>query len=63
MFQDAYDAAFRKTFDPKEMEIAFLSQAREGEELTILSREEKSAVYLAVVLADGRLVSVAMLGK
>ena len=63
MFQDAYDAAFWKTFDPREMEISFLSQCREGEELTILSREEERAVYLAAVHADGKLASVALFGK
>ncbi len=53
MFQDAYDAAFRKTFDPKEMVIFFLPQCREGEELTTPSREEEGAVYLAAVHTDG----------
>ena len=63
MFQDAYDAAFWKEFDPKEMEISFLSQCREGEELTVLSRTEKDAVYLAAVHADGNPAAVALFGK
>jgi hypothetical protein len=53
VFQDAYDAAFRKTFDPKEMEISFQPQCREGEELTIPSREEEGTVYLPAVHTDG----------
>ena len=63
MFQDAYDTAFWKAFDPSEMEISFLSQSREGEELTILSRTENNAVFLAASHADGSLASVAMFGK
>ena len=63
MFQDAYDAAFWKAFDPTEMEISFFSQCREGEELTILSREEESAVYLAALHADGKLASAALFNK
>jgi len=63
MFQDAYSAAFWKAFDPREMEISFLSQCREGEELSVLSREEESAVFLAAVHADGKLASVAMFSK
>ena len=53
VFQDAYDAAFWKTFAPKEMEIFFLPQCREREELTILSRKEEGAVYVAAVHTDG----------
>ena len=60
MFQDAYDAAFWKTFDPKEMEIAFLSQALEGEELTILSKQNKNEISLAAIHSDGKIASVAM---
>lgn len=63
MFQDAYDAAFWKAFDPTEMEISFFSQCREGEELTILSRKEESAVYLAALHADGKLASAALFNK
>ena len=63
MFQDAYGAAFWKAFDPTEMEISFFSQCREGEELTILSREEESAVYLAALHADGKLASAALFNK
>ena len=60
MFQDAYDATFWKMFDPKEMEIAFLSQALEGEELTILSKQNKNEISLAAIHSDGKIASVAM---
>ena len=63
MYLDAYDAAFWRAFDPREMEITFLSQCREGEELTVLSREEEAAVRLAAVHGDGSLASVALFGK
>ncbi len=53
MFQDAYDAAFWKTFAPNEMVISLPAQCREGEELTILSRKEEGAVYVAAVHTDG----------
>ncbi len=63
MFEDAHDAAFWKAFAPREMEISFLSQCREGEELTVMSRTEENAVYLAAVHADGKLASVALFSK
>jgi len=63
MFQDAYEAAFWQAFDPKEMEIAFLSQCREGEEIAVWSKREEEAVFLAAVHADGKLASVAMFAK
>lgn len=53
VFQDAYDAAFWKTFAPNEMVISLPAQCREGEELTILSRKEEGAVYVAAVHTDG----------
>ena len=55
-----YDATFWKMFDPKEMEIAFLSQALEGEELTILSKQNKNEISLAAIHSDGKIASVAM---
>ena len=63
MFQDAYDAAFWKTFDPKEMEISFLSQCREGEVLTILSKQNENGIALAAIHSDGKIASVAMFRK
>ena len=63
MFQDAYEVAFWQAFDPKEMEIAFLSQCREGEEIAVWSKREEEAVFLAAVHADGKLASVAMFAK
>ena len=63
MFQDAYDAAFWKTFDPKEMEISFLSQCREGEVLTILSKQNENEIALAAIHSDGKIASVAMFRK
>ena len=63
MFQDAYDAAFWKIFDPKEMEIDFLSQAREGEELTILSKQNHNEISLVAIHSDGKIASAAMFRK
>lgn len=45
------------------MEISFLPQCREREELTILSRKEEGAVYVAAVPTNGKLASEAMFGK
>ena len=46
-FRDAYHSAFWDRFQPSEMEICFLSQCMEGESLTVRSRQEESALYLA----------------
>ena len=59
MFQDAHDSKFWKALNPTGMEIAFLSQCREGETLSVKSRPEENAVHLAAVHADGKLASVA----
>ena len=60
MFQDAYDSAFWDRFQPNEMEICFLSQCMEGETLTVISRQEKSALYLAAQHEDGSVAAVAV---
>lgn len=60
MFQDACDSAFWEVFRPKEMEIRFLSQCVEGETLTIKSREDENAIYLAALHEDGTPASVAV---
>ncbi len=54
MFQDAYDKAFWNQFNAKQMEICFLSQCREGETLSVRSREDGRSVYMAAVHADER---------
>ncbi len=63
LFQDAYDKAFWKRFNANRMEICFLSQCREGERLSVMSREEEKAVYLTAVHADGRPAAVCLFGK
>ncbi len=63
MFQDAYDKAFWNQFDAKQMEICFLSQCREGETLSVRSREDGCAVYLAAVHADGSIAAVCLFSK
>lgn len=45
------------------MEIFFLPQCREREELTILSRKAEGAVYVVAVPTNGKLASEAMFGK
>jgi hypothetical protein len=42
------------------MEICFLSQCMEGETLTVISRQEKSTLYLAAQHEDGRVAAVAV---
>ena len=63
MFQDAYDSAFWEAFAPKQMELRFLSQCREGETLTVKSRPEEGKLTLAALHADGSLASVASFGR
>ena len=46
-FRDAYHSAFWDRFQPSEKEICFLSQYMEGDSLTVKSRQEESALYLA----------------
>ena len=63
MFQDAYDKAFWNQFSAKQMEICFLSQCREGETLSVRSREDGIAVYMAAVHADESLAAVCLFSK
>ena len=63
LFQDAFRAAFWRAFDPSIMEITFFSQCREGEELTVYSREETGEVYLTAVHADGTPAAAAVFAK
>ena len=60
MFQDAYDSAFWNRFQPREMEICFLSQCMEGEILNVKSRQEENALYLAAQHEDGTVAAVAV---
>lgn len=59
MFQDAYGSSFWREFSPKEMEICFLSQCREGEEISVRSKITGDAVHFAALHQDGRIASVA----
>lgn len=59
MFQDAYDSSFWREFAPTEMEIRFMSQCKEGEDISICSRVDGSAVHLAALHQDGQIASVA----
>ena len=63
LFQDAHDSAFWESFQPREMEICFLSQCREGETLTVKSRVEENAVRLAALHEDGSTASVALFAR
>ena len=63
LFQDSYDKAFWNHFDAKQMEICFLSQSREGETLSVRSREERNAVYMAAVHEDDRIAAVCIFSK
>ena len=60
MFQDAYDKAFWAQFDARQMEMCFLSQSREGETLSVRSRQDDHKFHFAAVHADGTLAAVAM---
>ena len=59
MFRDAYDSQFWRNFAPKEMEICFMSQCKEGEEISVRGRMEDGIVHLAAMHQDGRIASVA----
>ena len=60
MFQDAYDKAFWNQFDARQMEICFLSQSREGESLSVRSRQNGHELSFAAVHTDGTLAAIAM---
>ncbi len=59
MFQDAHDSGFWHAFAPTEMEICFMSQCREGEEISVRSNVGASCVHFAALHRDGRIASVA----
>ena len=59
MFQDAYDSIFWFNLQPREMEIRFITQCREGEVLSIRSALVDNGVRLAALHQDGTLASVA----
>ena len=61
-FQDAYERGFWSEKEPSQMEIRFLSQCREGETLSVCSREDDAGVHFAAVHQDGTLASVAFFG-
>ena len=45
------------------MEICFLSQCREGEALSVRSREAGSTIYMAAVHADESIAAVCLFSK
>ncbi len=59
MFRDAHDSAFWREFDAKEMEICFMSQCKEGEEISVRSCVGSDNVRFAALHSDGRIASVA----
>ena len=59
MFQNAHDKAFWDRLEPRQMEISFFSQCREGETLSVRSRVGEGSVALAAVHADGRIAAAA----
>ena len=63
MYQDAYDKAFWNQFSAKQMEICFLSQCREGEALSVRSREAGRTIYMAAVHADESIAAVCLFSK
>ena len=63
MFQDACDQAFWAQFSPRQMELCFLSQSREGETLSVRTRVEENAVHMAAVHADERIAAVCLFTK
>ena len=63
MFQDAYDKAFWNQFSAKQMEICFLSQCREGEALSVRSREAGRTIYMAAVHADESIAAICLFSK
>jgi len=60
MFQDAFDSAFWEAFRPAEVQINFLSQSQEGEELTVYSAVEGDRLYMVAAHADGSPASAAV---
>ena len=54
-----YDSRFWREFAAKEMEICFMSQCKEGEEISVRSRADEGAVHLAALHQDGRIAAVA----
>ena len=63
MFQDAYDSSFWRDLAPTEMEIRFMSQCKEREEISVVSRINDHAVHLAALHQDGQIASVAEFRK
>ena len=59
MFQDACDSSFWRDFSPKEMEICFMSQCKEGEAISVRSKMAGDAVHFAALHQNGQIASVA----
>ena len=62
MFQDAYGSDFWSQKEPHQMEIRFLSQCREGETLSVCSRDDDTGTHFAALHRDGSIASVAFFG-
>jgi acyl-ACP thioesterase len=62
MFQDAYGSDFWSEKEPRQMEIRFHSQCKEGEVITVGSRIDDMGVHFAAQHQDGTIASVAFFG-
>ena len=62
MFQDAYGSDFWSEKEHCLMEIRFLSQCREGETLSVCSRDDAAGTHFAALHQDGTIASVAFFG-
>ena len=63
MFEDAYDSHYWSELQPRDMEIRFLSQCREGETLSVQSREGGDGVYFAALHDDGAVAATAFFAR
>ncbi len=63
MFQDAYSSDFWSEKEPRQMEIRFLSQCKEGETVSVCSRYDETGVHLAALHQDGTIASAAFFGN
>ena len=62
MFQDAYGSDFWSEKEPRQMEIRFLSQCKEGETISVCSKADETGIHFAALHQDGKVASVAFFG-
>ena len=62
MFQDAYSGDFWAEKEPRQMEIRFLSQCKEGETISVRSKIDETGIHFAALHQDGTVASVAFFG-